>query len=389
MSIRKILFLYTNLFIKSWKPSPATEGKTAWLYRIVVLTLVWLVLLSVQLFNGFFLALDHILFPKFSSIRVGSPLFIVGVPRSGTTFLHRLLALDHCRFTTFSLAELLFAPAISQKLIWLFIGKLDDQFGGWLQKGLHRLDRIILSGLDDVHQTGLWAPEEDYLGLIPVLGCFLLILPFPVPEIWRLAYFDRDLDESEKKRILRAYERLIQRHLYVKGDDRVLLSKNPSFTPMICALSDYFPDAKFIACFRNPTKSIPSQINSILIGARIFHGKVNVDYWRHNLSAMLQFYYKHLLTELPQFPDQNWSVSVMEDLVKDPKTMVLDLYDTLGFIPSAAYVAKLEQEQIKAKSYRSQHHYSLKNLAISEHQLCNDFRFVYEEFNYPLPKITE
>ena len=158
---------------------------------------------------------------------------------------------------------------------------------------------------------------------------------------------------------------------------------------MICALGDYFPDAKFIACFRNPTKSIPSQINSILIGARIFHGKVNVDYWRHNLSAMLQFYYKHLLTELPQFPDQNWSVSVMEDLVKDPKTMVLDLYDTLGFIPSAAYVAKLEQEQIKAKSYRSQHHYSLKNLAISEHQLCNDFRFVYEEFNYPLPKITE
>jgi hypothetical protein len=389
MAFFETLSLYWTLFIKSWQPSPVASsspraGRS--LYRLVVMLGFWLIFIVAELCNGFFLALDYLLFPQFKSVKVQTPLFVVGVPRSGTTFLHRLLARDEERFTTMSLAELIFAPAISQKLIWRFVAKVDNALGGWLQKIVHGLDRLILGGLDDVHQTGLWDPEEDYLGLIPTLGCFLLVLPFPFPEMWRLAYFDRDLNEPEKLRILRAYERLVQRHLYVFGENKLLLSKNPSFTPMICALADYFTEAKFIACFRNPSKSIPSQINSMLIGARIFHGKVDSDYWRDHLSEMLQFYYHHLLEELPKFPDNRHGVSVMEELVKAPKQKVLDLYETLNLRASDAYVEALQQEEDRAKQYKSKHQYSLEHLAISEQRLVADFGFVYAHFGFPLPQ---
>ena len=169
-----------------------------------------------------------------------------------------------------------------------------------------------------MHKTGLLDPEEDYLALIPVWGSFLLVLAVPVPALWRLTYLDRDGTDKEKQRLIAAYRRFVQRHLYFHGSHKQLLSKNPSFTPLMATLAEAIPDARFIGCVRNPSAAVPSQINSILIGARLFDGRDTTDYWRQGFMAMLDYYYRHVLEVLESLPPERQALSVMEQLAPAP-----------------------------------------------------------------------
>lgn len=375
---------YGQCFLLSWMPG--YQGRVSGLsgQRIVVMMLFWPLFLLVQLFNGIGLALDHVLFPDFRRVRVQQPLFVVGVPRSGTTFLHRLLAMDD-RFTTTALWELLFAPSITQRCVWTGLAGLDRRIGRPVGRLLLWAERHLLGGLDGVHKTGLLEPEEDYLGLIPVWGCFLLVLVVPAPDLWRLTFLDRDGSDEEKARLMAAYRRFVQRHLYFHGQHKQLLSKNPSFTPWLQTLAGAFPDAHFIGCLRNPNQSVPSQINSILIGARLFDGRDTTAYWREGFLTMLDYYYRHLIEALAILPADQQAISVMETLAGEPAKTVLGFYEQFGWQADGTFQNRLAEQDRKARQYQSGHAYSLKGLGVSAATLNGTFGWVYDRFDFPRP----
>lgn len=381
-----LLKAYGRLFVRSWCPDYGGTLKGVSPRRWLVMALFWPLFVLLQAINGAGLMLDYLLFPDFRRVRVREPLFVVGVPRSGTTFLHRLLAGDRERFTTTALWELIFAPSITQRFFWRGVGRLDALVGAPLSRLFFRLERWVLGGLDDVHQTGLRDPEEDYLALLPVLGCFLLVLAVPDPALWRLTYADRDLPAAEKQRLMAAYRRFVQRHLYFHGEHRTFLSKNPSFTPFMATLADAFPDARFIGCLRNPTAAVPSQINSIVIGGKLFDGRDTADYWREGFLGMLDHYYRHLLEQLDRLPPSRRALSRMEELSARPLATVEGFYAAFGLTLSPAYRAWLSAQDEKARGYRSGHHYSLENLGVAPQRLRDTFGWVYEKFAYPLPE---
>lgn len=375
---------YARFFALSWFPDYEGTVKGVSIQRLLVMALFWPLFLLVQAINGLGLLLDYLLFPGFRRVNIREPLFVVGVPRSGTTFLHRLLAQDD-RFTTTALWELLFAPSITQRYLWTGLARLDAGIGRPLGRLLLWLERRLLGGLDGVHKTGLLDPEEDYLGLIPVWGCFLLVLAVPVPALWRLTFLDRDGSAPEKARLMRAYRRFVQRHLYFHGTDKVLLSKNPSFTPWMQTLAEAFPDARFIGCVRNPDAAVPSQINSILIGAKIFDGRDTTAYWRQGFMAMLDYYYRHLLESLEALPDNRQGLSVMETLAAEPAQTVIAFYRRFGWFLDDDFRERLAQQDRQAKGYRSGHHYNPEALGVSASELADIFGWVYYRFGYPLP----
>lgn len=73
-----------------------SQGTHARLTRKRVLSLLafYAVFVPMQLINWFFFLLDDILFAGYRSVEVKEPVFIVGVPRSGSTHLLRVLARD-------------------------------------------------------------------------------------------------------------------------------------------------------------------------------------------------------------------------------------------------------------------------------------------------------
>ena len=180
-----LLRLYRQTLKAPWRTGPLG------LRRLVMLSLFVPAFLALQTVHWLFFRLDDLLFPGYREVAVDAPLFVVGIPRSGTTFLHRVLARDETRFTTPRLWELVLAPSVTQRKLVAAAAWIDGRLGGSGRRAVRWLERRIFVSLDQVHPVTLDSPEEDYFALLPIFACFLLVVPFPDhPEVWRLSRFD-------------------------------------------------------------------------------------------------------------------------------------------------------------------------------------------------------
>ena len=297
-------------------------GIGRYLYRLLVLLLFLPAFLLLQLFNWTGLLLDEVLFRGYRRIAVREPWFVLGVPRSGTTFMHRLLASDPAS-TTFSTWECLFAPSITQRYLFRGIGAVDRRIGRPLARSIAWLERKALAWIEDVHPMSLDAPEEDYLTFLPLLCCFVLIVPFPEADwVWSMGTFDRDLDDAERARLLRWYRRCLQKHLYVHGEHKTLLSKNASFAGMAGSLVEAFPDARLVICERDALQVIASQFNSLESGRRLFGYAPHDDHFRGRLLDCLAFYYENLERVHAALPDDRAVQVSLWELSRDTRRIV-------------------------------------------------------------------
>lgn len=369
---------HLRLLSECVRPGPTSQGRLT-PKRVAVLLAFIPAYTVIQSINATGLALDRVLFPGFRKVSVKRPVFVLGMPRSGTTFLHRLLAGDSKRFSTTQLWELIVAPSITQRFLWMSLGRLDRILGRPAGRLLAVAEKGAFGWFGDVHPTRLQDAEEDFLALSLIGACFLFIIPFPFEKVWRLAYFDEQLSPDEQRQVMAFYYGLIQRHLYVHGTDRRFLSKNPSFTPMIRALARTFPDAQFIACFRDPQAAAPSLVSSLQDGARLFGHKDPKATLGRQLITMLRFYGRHLLATLPQLKRDQYALITMEDLTSDPKAQTERLYARLGWPISTEYTAVLSREKATAGGFQSRHRYSMARLGLDEATIEQELGFLREK----------
>jgi len=333
---------------------------------ILVQTLHWL---------GFLL--DEILFPRYRRVAVRAPVFIVGPPRSGTTFLHRTLAQDE-QFTTMRTWELCFALSITARKLVTAAAALDRVIGRPLGRALALLERRACGAFDAIHGVSLNAPEEDYLVLTPIAACFLLVIPFPHCEpLWRLSRFDAALPARDKRRILSFYTLCLQKHLYVYGGDRRLLSKNPSFSAWTGALRETFPDCRIICCMRDPAVTVPSLLNAIESGVRMFSVDRHRDVLHARMVAMMQHYYRQLLTELPRTPPDQHAFVALDDSHQDLQGAVVRTYEQLRLPLSAAFEDCLAHASRAARAHRSACVYSLDSFGLDKNTIRARFGIYY------------
>jgi len=336
---------------------------------------------AIQALHWLGFLLDEIFFRGYRKITVRKPLFVVGVPRSGTTFLHHVLAKDE-QFTTFRTWECLFAPSVIERKICLGLAQIDKRLGrpGRLLKGL---EKHILGGLDGIHATTLDAPEEDYFVFMPILACFILIVPFFYTEsIWRMAFFDRDMPEKRKQWIMVYYKRCLQKHLYVHGANKRLLSKNPSFSPLVGSLNRTFPDSRFICCVRDPMKTMPSQLSSLKSGLKLFSIDPYGEVLRNRMLEVFLFYYDNLMSVFSALPPNRHVFLRIEALKSDLANTISRTYQLLAIPLDLNFIRQLRAEDTNVKSYTSKHIYSLEQFGLDEATLRKRFARVYEQYEF-------
>jgi hypothetical protein len=203
------------------------------------------------------------------------------------------------------------------------------------------------------------APEEDFLALMPVAQCFLMVIAFPRADwLWRTARLDADADETERQRLMRYYRACVQKHLYVHGPERTFLSKNASFSGMAEALLETFPDARVLACTRAPRKTVPSQLSAIEPGLNAAGFRPLPAWLRDRFIGLLRDYYRHLAELARQRPDR---VVIVDnaDLHDRLEATVRAAYDRLGLDISPSFGASLAAAAEASREFRSAHRYSL------------------------------
>ena len=376
-SIRRLAILVVQIFT-----SPFLDGRsvvaTLLLILAVPLVLLWLV------FHWITWLLDEIFFPGYRQVGIIDPLFVLGPPRSGTTHLHHVLSLDE-QTTTFRTWECLFGLSVTGRKLCLALGALDRLLGRPVARSANWLGRRLFGSMDDVHPLSLTAPEEDFLCLMPMLACFLLIVPFPRASwLWRMARFDKLVAPDERRAILAYYRACIQKHLYVFGPDKRFLSKNASFSGWAQSLLDEFPGARILACTRDPLVTVPSQL-SALRPSLVWCGFPGVnDELRDRLIDLLRFYYLHL-ADTAAGNTARMAIIGNDELRDELLACVSRALESVGLAPSPAFLAQLEAAAAASRGFRSSHVYTLAEFGLDADLLRSTFSPVYEQYSFDEP----
>ncbi|ESQ17024.1 MAG TPA: sulfotransferase [Chromatiaceae bacterium] len=321
--------------------------------------------------------LDDLLFRGWRRVEIREPLFVLGVPRSGTTRLHEILAKDQ-QYTTFSAWECLFALSVSERRFWLALARIDALIGAPGARLMRWIERRAFASLEDVHAMSLTTPEEDYFALMPILSCFILALPFPNTDyLWRIGRFDQELSAAERRRILDFYQGCLKKHLYVHGEQKRLLSKNAAFAPLAGSLAQRFPDARFLVCLRDPMQTLPSQLSSIASGLDFFGIPSDNPIIQDRLLDQLAFYYRNLDALAHTQPADRCVIVTLPQLKNELATTLIATYRRFGSELTESFLQTLEQETTAARNYRSQHQYSLEQFGLNPEQIETRFAETY------------
>ena len=101
--------------------------------------LIFVPLLMIINHVGFIL--DDLLYPQWCGQIIHKPMFIVGNPRSGTTWMHRLMAQEQSLFTSFRTWELLIGASVTWHKLVMDMYCFDQCFlAGMVEKLLLRLE---------------------------------------------------------------------------------------------------------------------------------------------------------------------------------------------------------------------------------------------------------
>lgn len=203
-------------------------------------------------------SLDEVLFPSYRQLNIPTPVFIVAQPRSATTFLHRTLASDEQNFFSIRLLEWRYPSILLQKLFQAtgFLERM-SKVNYWGNSGQAELaEKMHYSYLNDYEDDG-FLYEEIFLHQ------FYVINRFPYPKLLKsLTNFDKLPPRSQEK-MLQAHYKVIQKVMYLRGGDRIYVSKDNECLQRLDKMQTLYPDALFVTITRPAHRFMNSYITLI------------------------------------------------------------------------------------------------------------------------------
>jgi len=151
---------------------------------------------------------DNLFYPEYQEQDVKEPVFIVGNFRSGTTFLHRLLAKDD-QSTSFTSFELYMSPSVVGRKFYQWLMKVNNAVGNPARLVVNLFD-LIVEKEAYMHKIGLEEVEEDGQVLFHVWSSFDLLAFFPFPKLIRkYIYYDDQVPSEIKKKDMEYYSEIV------------------------------------------------------------------------------------------------------------------------------------------------------------------------------------
>ncbi len=316
-----------------------------------------------------FQLLDYVLFPKFRQVRVDDPVFILSGPRSGSTFLHRLMVCDE-QFVSLKLWHTLFPSVTIFKIVNFFATLEQKSPLRPIEAFWNFVDKLSFGGWDNIHKTGLRFYEEDEHLWVQIFASPIgLVLFYPFLYKYQDVISLDKLPLAQRKRLSGYYLRMIQRFMYLHPD-KTYLAKNAVSGGRIGLYKAAMPDMKVIYINRNTAETIPSSL-SMFTKPWTLHSPQCYGESKETMVVV-----EALIRNLMDYEKFVASGEVLHkseirynELVSNPYELVLRVYDDLELNYSDDFEAMLRENCNAAKSYKSKHKYSLDTFGISPHKL--------------------
>ena len=307
--------------------------------------------------------------PELAEEKIERPIFILGLPRTGTSLLHALLAED---------------PAHRVPLSW----EVDDPCpppepatyasDPRIARSERRFAQLrgLAPGVQAIHPVGALLPQE----CIVITACEFASLRFEM--CFDVAGYQRWLFAQDMAPAYR-FHRLFLDHMQsgVRGERWVL--KSPGHLGPLDALFDEYPDALVVQTHRDPVRIVPSvasleyamrQVSSDDL--RPFElGRQMLWLWSAMLEQGMQSRRRH-----PERESQIVDLHLSE-IVSDPIACVRRIYERLD----VAFTADLEQRMrayvaAHPRDEHGVHRYSLDAFGLDANEIRQAFKGYCEHF---------
>lgn len=278
--------------------------------------------LMLTFLKGRLRVIDHLKHhPEIFDVQIKAPLVIAGLPRTGTTHLHSLLAADPAlrSLPYWEAQEPLPAPGEESG-----IEPRRQRTGAALN-----ISNTLMPYFPLMHEMTIDHIHED-IGLMVqdfASGFFTTLTHLP-----RWSDYLRDNDQTPGYQFLRMMLQVLQ---HQDGSDRRWVLKSPQHLEQFIPIMAVFPDATFIVTHRDPVDVSVSMATMMTYTMRMSTDRVDVPtvagYWITRIEEMLSA----CMRDHDRLPAERTIDVRFDEFMADDLAMVHRVWDTAGYEPRA------------------------------------------------------
>jgi len=300
-------------------------------------------------------------FPEILEQQIISPIVIVGLPRTGSTMTHRLLASD---------------PNHTAMLWWegrypaLLPGEKRGDIETRMELGKAEVDAVVAASPEalDIHPWDYKGADEEILLLE---HNFLSTVPESFMALPSYSEWIEEQDHTLAYEDLKKFIQYLQWQNPGREKKRWVL-KSPHHLGFIDKMISVFPDAKIIQTHRDPVKTVPSFCSMC---ANLFEPlTTNFDkvfigkHWSNKLTRALN----HCMNISEQHPDNFLDLEFL-NMIKDPIDEMKKIYEFIGEPFGEKTEVAMEAWREENKHEMGAHKYSLEEYDLTESQINDNF----------------
>lgn len=307
--------------------------------------------------------------PELAAEKIERPLFVLGLPRTGTTILYGLLAQDpaHRSPLAWELQRPTPPPAPETYDTDPRIAEFD---------GLLRVLRKFIPHFDRIHPIAAQLPQECIAITAYEFQSLQFEMSFSIPsyEAW--------IAKQSMRSAYPLHHQFLQ-HLQSKLRKERWVLKSPAHLNTLDALFEQYPDAMIVQTHRNPLKVIPS-VASLEYTMRT--AATDVQDPRAIGKYQLQLWSQYLRNGMrtrdaqPERAAQFFDLA-FADILRDPLDCVARIYRHFGL--ELSDVAKTKMCQFLEANQRDKHgahHYTLDMFGLDADEVAREFRPYIDRF---------
>jgi hypothetical protein len=288
---------------------------------------------------------------------------ICGLPRTGSTLLHRLLAAS---------------PQLTSTLSWEcsyplpFPGEGPDaEIRKGKAKKMMEMFLELSPDFGDIH-TVVWdGPEEDVLLLDRTFTAMSWDSFYWVPTygVWLRSY-----DQSKAYGELREWLQVLQ-HQDKTREGKQWVLKSPHHLTAADTVLDTFPDCKIVMTHRSPTSAVPSYASMVTAMTSQYSDDVDKvaigRYWNDRFHETLSGFDEVRSRRPERFVDVPF-----KDTVSQPLETATRVLEQLGLtVTDADRKAFEDYLEVNRQEKHGSHSYTAEEFGLSAEQLATDFDF--------------
>jgi hypothetical protein len=310
-------------------------------------------------------------YPEIAGEPIKAPVFLMGLPRSGTTYFQYLFDRDR-RFRLIRTWESLmpspppgFDPesVARRRAVWL---ELQAKIGHF--EGFHEMHLYDEDGSDECH-----AFLEQSFGGVGLHN------QYRVP-----GYFDYLMDDADLAETYRIHKRQLQL-LQWRSERKPWALKYPNHLIALNQILEVYPDARFVMTHRDPVQTLAS-ISKMTFNLRGMRSDGPVD--KHEVGRnMFHFIIRHIdrIMEFDRGPDGNRIVHVdYYALVEDPVREMYKIHRGIGIdTPDDIALAVGNWHAANPKNKRGANAYSLEQYGLDDAKVAERFAPYMKRFAIP------